>query len=192
VTSDGEMSFVAQRLATGRQNATVVEKYVIHPESKKAGPDGLVVDRHTSGLLQRRHVEASGPIVRIGKESNKLDERLEQSLMPGDEYQVQFEDPENDGWVRLVLPTLRTINVDELDTATSVHQKTIVRTLASRTRPHRRSEEILTHLAVDHARKFCSVAGGGQSNDNQTILNQYLQGINSSLNLEVDPIKAVV
>ncbi len=54
--------------------AEVAARYVTHPESKSAGPDGSPCQRSTIGLLGRRLLEV-GAIKLIGKESNRVEER---------------------------------------------------------------------------------------------------------------------
>ena len=52
----------------------VLAQFLAHPEAKSLGPDGEPVARNTRGLLQRRPVEGILPVMRLGKESNKLDD----------------------------------------------------------------------------------------------------------------------
>ncbi len=54
----------------------VVEEYGVHEEAKSIGPDGELCRKKTRGLLGRRTVAMLGKPKDIGKESNRLEERM--------------------------------------------------------------------------------------------------------------------
>jgi hypothetical protein len=58
----------------------VIEGYRVHEESKSVGHDGEQCGKGTRGLLSRRHVFMLGKPSHVGKESNRLDERMREGL----------------------------------------------------------------------------------------------------------------
>ena len=58
----------------------MLREYEFHPEAKCADSSGAPCSKQTIGLLGRRHV-AIDSITYIGKESNRLEEVEEQSLL---------------------------------------------------------------------------------------------------------------
>jgi hypothetical protein len=48
------------------------DDYTLHPETKAAGADGQPCQPWATGLLQPRHIRATDPFARIGKETNRL------------------------------------------------------------------------------------------------------------------------
>ncbi len=70
----------------------VIEAYRVHEESKSIGPDGRPCSKKSRGLLGRRDVSMLGPTKHIGKESNKLDERLRAELLQEELFLNTYED----------------------------------------------------------------------------------------------------
>ena len=56
-----------------RTFGSVLGRFLSHPEPKSAAADGRPSNRHTVGLLQRRHVSV-GSIMYVGKETNRLED----------------------------------------------------------------------------------------------------------------------
>ena len=48
----------------------LLDSYQNHPEAKSLGPDGKPCEFDTRGLLQRAHIVANWPTIKIGKESD--------------------------------------------------------------------------------------------------------------------------
>jgi len=58
----------------------VIEAYRVHEEAKSVGPDGQPCGKKTRGLLGRRSVAMLNGGKHIGKESNRLEERMNEEL----------------------------------------------------------------------------------------------------------------
>ena len=69
----------------------VVAEYLVHPETKAAGPDGKPCGKRTRGVLQRRAVRMAGMPKHVGKESNKLDERARDEVEGESDYLNVYE-----------------------------------------------------------------------------------------------------
>ena len=145
---DGSRRPATVRVRTYRD---VLVDYVAHPESKSLGPDGEPVTRRTAGVLRRRGVEALPPTVYIGKEANKLDDRLSGLATGPDDYRSEYVDPKHTAWSELVLPVLALMDRGEVIRRSGLHRRTIERYLYRDARPHRKHEVRLTEIAVEHA-----------------------------------------
>jgi hypothetical protein len=123
----------------------VLAKYESHPEAKSLGSDGRPCDRATVGLLQRRSVTV-GTITVIGKESNRLEERLrgEVGVDELDERITTYED--HDVWYRIVLPALRLNRISVIAEAVGISERRVRDILAGRVLPHRSHRETLRAL----------------------------------------------
>ncbi|MGA7246561.1 MAG: hypothetical protein WBW89_02290, partial [Candidatus Cybelea sp.] len=76
----------SRTVARVKSYGDVLREYEFHPEAKCADSSGVPCSKQTTGLLGRRHV-AIDSITYIGKESNKLEEVEEQSLLdPSEVY----------------------------------------------------------------------------------------------------------
>ena len=64
--------------------------YLAHPEAKSLGPEGEPVGRHTVGLLRRRPVAGAIPVLYIGKEANRLEDRITGLVASPDEYRTEI------------------------------------------------------------------------------------------------------
>lgn len=170
--SDGMERKGMVRVSTYRD---VLAQYLAHPEAKSLGPDGEPVGRNTSGLLLRRPVDGIKPVMRIGKEANKLDERLAGLITDPREYRVEYVNPDHNGWTVLVLPVLITMQRSEVTRRTGLHRRTIERYISGRTKPQRRHEQLLTQSVVDHATKSLRDWGSPGSADPLAMLHRYLQ-----------------
>src|SRR5439155_21355915 len=73
-------------------------------EAKSLGDDGGMCRRDTRGILTRRPVEAIG-VIHIGRESNRLDERLAGLITSEEDFLLSF-GRESD-WRLLVIPAAR-------------------------------------------------------------------------------------
>ena len=73
------------------------ESIAKHPEAKCADPSGAPCSKQSIGLLGRRHV-AIDSIIYIGKESNRLEEVKEQSLLDPDAVYTEYPDPRRNEW----------------------------------------------------------------------------------------------
>ncbi|MBV9480648.1 MAG: hypothetical protein JO249_07835 [Acidobacteria bacterium] len=97
----------------------VLREYEFHPEAKCADPSGAPCSKQTIGLLARRHVTIDG-ITYIGKESSRLEEVEEQSLLgPTDVYNA-YVDPRPDEWATKILPKLRAVLISEACEGTGI------------------------------------------------------------------------
>ncbi len=120
----------------------VVAKYETHPEAKALGPDGEPCGRLTKGLLRRRPVTA-GEIVLIGKEANRLEERLSGELPVTDLDQRLTIYRDDDEWNRITLPKLRELGA-RIAGETAGHTERRAREwLKGRSTPHPKTKRTL-------------------------------------------------
>jgi hypothetical protein len=124
----------------------VLREYEIHPESKCADACGKPCGKQTVGLLQRRHVRIH-LIKHIGKESNSLEE-VEAGLVhsPENVYTL-YPDRRRDEFQTKILPAMRKIPPAILMKMSGLSLTTIKDTLAERSRPYRKHQEVLASLA---------------------------------------------
>lgn len=122
----------------------VIAEYAYHPESKYADEEGNPSDRQTIGLLQRRHVRIA-EIVKIGKESNHLEE-VDAGLIhsPDDVYTV-YSDQTADHWERVVRPLLRKIPLSVLIRETGLSRRMLIKARRGHARPHPRNQLVIVH-----------------------------------------------
>ncbi len=107
----------------------VIEAWATNPELKSLGPDGQVCGRETKGLLQRRPVRTTQPLVTmIGKESNHLEE-AQAGMMGRDEILNEYPDPERDPWQQLVLPAIERLGAPIVAGRAGVDRRTVQRAL---------------------------------------------------------------
>jgi len=133
-----------------RTYGQVLADYLAHPEAKSLEPNGGPVGRHTVGLLRRRPVEALRPVKHIGKEGNRLDDRLSGLVSSPDEYRTEYIDPSRTFWTEQVAPVLRTMDRTSVARTAGVHRRTLERWLYKGVRPRASHERLLTKLAREH------------------------------------------
>ncbi len=153
----------------------VVEDVAIGADSYDARTDHPIgVGRHTVGLLRRRPVEDVQPVVLIGKEGNRIDDRLSGLVTEVGEYRSEYVEPGRTFWSELVVPILRTMNRANLVKDSCLHRRTIERLLSGEARPHERTERKLADLAVDHARQVLSDRGDVVPRDPMGVLQRFM------------------
>jgi hypothetical protein len=152
----------------------VIRAYLAHPESKSLGPHGEPVMAHTAGLLRRRPIEAAGPILYMGKEGNRLDDRLNGLVTDPSDYRSMYEDPARTTWSELVVPVLATMPRPEVASLSGLSRRTIERYVYRGMRPHKTHEDQLTRIAVNYA-KTRLAPSGGDARDPSIALHEYLQ-----------------
>jgi hypothetical protein len=133
-----------------------LQEYEFHPEAKCADSSGAPCTRQSVGLLGRRHVTIDS-LTYIGKESNRLEEVEEQSILdPGDTY-TEYPDPRRDEWITKILPVLRAMTVPELVAKSGLSRATIQAIRAGR-KPHQKNRkrlvQILTSPRLDSKHPF--------------------------------------
>jgi len=121
----------------------VLREYAFHPGTKSADAKGKPSGRQTIGLLQRRHIRV-GQIIYIGKESNKLEEIEAGIVHSAQSVYTEYPDPRREEWETKILPVLRKLPVKVLMRFTNMSRSMLTRTLASRSRPRRRNQILLT------------------------------------------------
>ncbi|MGD0894583.1 MAG: hypothetical protein ABSA08_00970 [Acidimicrobiales bacterium] len=124
----------------------VDEKYAAHPEAKALGPDGEPCGRGTVGLLQRRPVTA-GEIKLIGKESNRLEERMAGlvTVEELDDRLAVYDD--DDGWRRITLPKLQAMGSKKVADAIGISERRARDILKGRAMPHAGHRKAMEALA---------------------------------------------
>ena len=134
-----------------RTYGDVVRAYLGRPEAKSLAPDGNPVTARTTGVLRRRSIEAAGPIVYVGKEGNRLDERLNGLVTDPSDYRSLYEDPARTTWSELLLPVLAKMPRAEVLSGSKLSRRTIERYIYRGMHPHKTHEDALTRLAINHA-----------------------------------------
>jgi len=124
-----------------------VTEYEFHPESKCADGSGNPCERQATGLLQRRHVKID-LIKCIGKESNSLetvDEGLEHSEK---NVYTEYADPKLSEWITKIQPALKKLSLSDLvkECGNRLSRREIIELRASRSRPHRKTQELLESI----------------------------------------------
>jgi hypothetical protein len=152
----------------------VLVAYLAHPEPKSLDPRGGPVTRHTAGLLRRRPVEAIEPKLHVGKETNRLDERIHGLLDSTTDYRTNYLDPAHNDWTDLTLPVLRTISRAELAQLSGLHRRTLERLLLGHSVPHRRNRARLEAIALRHANSCLYQAGVTPPRDRRQCLHAFL------------------
>jgi hypothetical protein len=113
-TPDRQPAEFTEATATGavalRSLASVLAGHPHRPEHKSLAPDGGPATGTVKGLLQPRPIQSAPALTRlIGKEGNKLLERLTGEVTDPDDYLTTYTDPATNPWPSLVLPVLRDI-----------------------------------------------------------------------------------
>jgi hypothetical protein len=129
----------------------VLADYLAHPEAKSLCPDDGPVSRRSTGLLHRRPVAGLPVRLHVGKEGNRLEDRVTGLALGPDEFRTEYVDPTRTIWSELVVPVLRTMNRTTVSRALGAHRRTIERWLYKGVRPHPNHERAMTTLAVEHA-----------------------------------------
>lgn len=113
----------------------VVREFRTHSEAKSADVKGMVGDRKTVGLLQRRVVQETY-VAHVGKEANKLEE-VEAGLEHDPEMvYTEYHQPEGDEWTSTVLPMLRKQNLAALSRACNVSERQLRTLVGGRVVPY--------------------------------------------------------
>ena len=104
------------------------------------GSGRYTCERHTIGLLQRRHIQIDC-IKYIGKESNALEE-VEAGLVHSDQsVYTEYCDPRRDEWTVKILPILKKTPLRILITETGLSRRELIRLRLNQRRPHRATRE---------------------------------------------------
>jgi hypothetical protein len=111
----------------------------------------------------------------IGKEGNRLTERLTGEIADQAEYLTSY-GRRIDGWGYLVLPTLRWLGVPVVIRRSGLHRRTIERALriADPTRPHPGHRALLLEIALEGARAHLRGAGSEPPYDPHSCLYRFL------------------
>lgn len=100
-------------------------------------------------------------ITYIGKESNRLEEVEEQSLLDPREVYTEYPDPRRDEWATKILPKLKATSLRELINLTGLPRSTLQAIRAGR-RPQQRHRRVLAGLV--NAIKKARTSGTKQNN----------------------------
>lgn len=119
--------------------------FLKHPESKSLAPDDGRVVGATRGLLQRRLVTSLPQIARIGKEANKLEERMHGLVVDGDDYVAEYVDPE--AWRQQLDDLVATSGVGAVAKGLGVDRGTVGRWVSGKASP--RYEHLRRIRALD-------------------------------------------
>jgi hypothetical protein len=168
----------AHALARGdvpiRTLGDVLSQYRRRPEHKSLAPDAAPAGAETVGLLRRRPVRST-PVESelIGKEGNKLEERLTGEVLEQAEYQTSY-GRRVDPWTELVLPVLREIGARTLAEQTGFKVRSIYDVLMRGARPHPRRQAVYEERAIAHARRALEAMGDEVPASGTAILQRYL------------------
>lgn len=130
----------------------VLREYEFHPEAKCADSSGSPCSKQTIGLLCRRHVAVES-ITYIGKESNRLEEVAEQSLLDASVVYTEYPDPRRDEWLSEILPKLKIMKLRDLIKLSGMSRAQLQRIRSGR-RPHRRNQEGLKNIAIKSSKRY--------------------------------------
>jgi hypothetical protein len=134
-----------RRIARVNTFGGVIAEYAYHPESKYADEDGNPSDRQTIGLLQRRHVRIA-EIVKIGKESNHLEEVVAGLVHSADEVYTVYPDHSDDHWERVVRPALQKLSLAVLIRETGLSRRMLINARRGHARPHALNQRIIVRI----------------------------------------------
>ena len=132
----------SRTVARVKSYGDVLREYEYHPEAKCADANGAPCSKQTVGLLRRRRIAIDG-LVHIGKESNRLEEVEEQSLLDPSDVYAEYPDSRRDEWATKILPRLKAMPLRELMERTGLPRSTIQAIRAGR-RPRDVTEHLLT------------------------------------------------
>jgi hypothetical protein len=158
-----------------RTYRSILAAYLAHPETKSLAPDRTPCRRNTRGLLQVRPVRGVLPAHYVGKEANRIDDRVHGLVDTVDEYRTEYVGPADRVWRDLVVPALKMTPRAELIERSGLHRRTIERLLLNGARPHPANREGLVKIAVDYATTQLQVRGMSVPSDTNAILQRYLR-----------------
>lgn len=131
----------SRTVARVKSYGDVLREYEFHPEAKCADANGAPCKKQTIGLLCRRRV-AIDSITYIGKESNKLEEVEEKSLLDPSGAYTEYPDPRRGDWATKVLPTIKAMPLRDLMERTGLPRSTLQAIRAGR-KPHSRRLKLI-------------------------------------------------
>jgi hypothetical protein len=120
----------------------VWREYEFHPGAKSADAKGKPSGKQSFGLLRRRHVRVER-IIYIGKESNRLEEIEAGVIHSPESVYTEYPDPHREEWQTKILPGLKKIPIAALMRFSGRSRSMLLRTMAGRSRPRRRNQELL-------------------------------------------------
>jgi hypothetical protein len=132
-------------LARVKSYSDVLREYEFHPEAKSTDSSGAPCSKRTIRLLGRWHITIDS-ITYIGKESNRLEEVEEQSLLDPSDVYTEYPDPRRNEWATKILPRIKTMPLRELMERTGLPRSTLQAIRAGR-RPHSRALNQLKYVA---------------------------------------------
>jgi len=110
----------------------------------------------------------------IGKEGNKLEERLSGEVLEQADFQTSY-GRRVDPWEQLVLPVLKQIGPRKLAELTGFKIRSIYDVLNKGARPHPTRSAVYEEVALAFAKSELSARGKELSSDAVTILSRYLR-----------------
>jgi hypothetical protein len=155
----------------------VLGQYRLRPEHKSLAPGGNPASVETVGLLSRRLVR-SAPVETelIGKEGNKLEERLSGEVLELRQYQTSY-GSRVDPWTELYLPVLKEIGARALAEQTEFKVRSIYDVLNRGVRPHLRRRANYEQCAIAHSRAVLTALGEQVPTSSAAILRTYLDRV---------------
>jgi hypothetical protein len=120
----------------------VLREYEFHSGAKSADAEGRPSGKQSVGLLRRRHVWVER-IIYIGKESNRLEEIEAGVIHSPESVYTEYPDPRREEWQTRILPILKKIPIAALMRFSGRSRSMLLRTIAGRSRPRRRNQELL-------------------------------------------------
>jgi hypothetical protein len=145
------------RIVRVRSYADVLAEYLVHPESKSAGPDGEPCGLNTVGLLRRRPVTVVLPPVYLGKESNQWEEVEMGVIHELEEVQEIYVDPRQDPWRTDALPLLKLLPSRRVAREAGLSERQVKAIRNGHSTPKPETRRSLLRVASRHAR--CIIAG---------------------------------
>lgn len=153
----------------------ILSQYRRRPENKSLAPDGEPAGTETVGLLGRRPVRSALVDTElIGKEGNKLEERLSGEVLEQAEYQTSY-GRRVDHWTELVLPILREIGARALAEQTGFKIRSIYDVLNKNARPHAKRRTAYEEAALSHASSHLKNWSAEVPETGLAVLRRYLE-----------------
>jgi hypothetical protein len=103
--------------------------------------------------LRRRPVQAALPVQYVGKEGNKLDDRVSGLVMSTNEYRNEYVDQDGE-WRRVILPALASMERRTLIEKSGLHRRTIERYIYKGVVPRPAHWEAFNRIVAEDCRQL--------------------------------------
>ena len=129
ITTESLDGFVRHGTVRVQTYRDVLNAFWTHPEHKSLNHNSKPVTAHTNGLLRQRPVTAHPHLHRIGKEGNKIDDRITGIENNPDNYQTTYQKLDPTEWHDVIVPALRNIDRKTLIKVSGLSRRAVERIL---------------------------------------------------------------